>query len=106
MPEYHLGIDIGGTFTDATLVNESTGEVRICKVPSTPSDPSIGFINATIRIIREADVPVSDVRYLVHGTTVATNSIIEGKTARTAFVTTDGFSDMLEIARQTRPSRP
>ena len=101
---YRLGIDIGGTFTDATLIDEDSGEVRIGKVPSTPRDPSIGFHEATRRILCEAGVAPSDVRYVVHGTTVATNAIIEGKTARTGFITTDGFRDMLEIQRQIRPS--
>ena len=101
---YRLGVDIGGTFTDATLINETTGEIRVGKVPSTPQDPSHGFMEATHRILREADVSPDEVGYVVHGTTVATNSIIEGKVARTGFVTTDGFRDLLEIQRQIRPS--
>jgi N-methylhydantoinase A len=101
---YRLGVDIGGTFTDATLLNEETGELRIGKVSSTPKDPSLGFLAATQRILREANVAPSDVRYVVHGTTVATNAIIEGKVARTGFITTEGFRDMLEIQRQIRPS--
>lgn len=101
---YRLGIDIGGTFTDATLIDEETGEIRIGKVSSTPSDPSQAFMEATSRILREAGVQPADVRYVVHGTTVATNAIIEGKVARTGFITTEGFRDMLEIARQVRPS--
>ena len=101
---YRLGVDIGGTFTDATLINETTGEIRVGKVPSTPQDPSQGFMEATHRILREAAVSPDEVGYVVHGTTVATNSIIEGKVARTGFVTTDGFRDLLEIQRQIRPS--
>ena len=101
---YRLGVDIGGTFTDATLINEETGEIRVGKVPSTPQDPSHGFMEATHRILHEADVSPNEVGYVVHGTTVATNSIIEGKVARTGFVTTDGFRDLLEIQRQIRPS--
>ena len=101
---YRLGVDIGGTFTDATLINEQTGEIRVGKVPSTPQDPSHGFMEATHRILREADVSPDEVGYVVHGTTVATNSIIEGKVARTGFVTTNGFRDLLEIQRQIRPS--
>src|SRR5688500_4674711 len=101
---YRLGVDIGGTFTDATLVDEATGEVRIAKVPSTPADPSRGFLAATERILREAEVSPEAVGYVVHGTTVATNAIIEGNVAKAAFVTSDGFRDMLEIARQVRPS--
>ncbi len=101
---YRLGIDIGGTFTDATLINEATGEIRISKVPSTPKDHSQGLLEAAHRILRDNGVDADEVTYLVHGTTVATNSIIEGKIARTGFVTTEGFRDLLEIARQIRPS--
>ncbi len=104
MTRYRLGVDIGGTFTDGMLIDETTGETSITKVLSTPADPSRGFLEATSRILREAGVRPADVRFIVHGTTVATNAIIEGKTARTGFVTTEGFRDMLEIARQTRPS--
>ena len=100
---YRLGVDIGGTFTDAILVNESTGETRTGKVPSTPSDPSIGFLQVVDRMLREGSVAPGAVRYLVHGTTVATNAIIEGQLARTAFVTTEGFRDLLEIQTGIRP---
>jgi N-methylhydantoinase A len=103
-PSYRLGVDIGGTFTDATLVDERTGEIRIGKVPTTPRDPSQGFLEATRRMLRQASIAPSDVGYLVHATTVATNAIIEGTTAPTGFVTTDGFRDLLEIQRQIRPS--
>jgi len=104
MTRYRLGVDIGGTFTDGMLIDEATGEVSIAKVLSTPADPAAGFLEATARILREDGVLPADVRFVVHGTTVATNAIIEGRTARTGFVTTEGFRDMLEIARQTRPS--
>ncbi|MEE8361133.1 MAG: hydantoinase/oxoprolinase family protein, partial [Gemmatimonadales bacterium] len=72
--------------------------------PSTPKDPSIGFLEVVERILREASVNTEDVGYLVHGTTVATNAIIEGKLAPTGFITTEGFRDMLEIQRQIRPA--
>ena len=101
---YRLGIDIGGTFTDATLINEGTGEIRVAKVPSTPQDPSQGFLDATHRIRNDTGVNPDEITYVVHGTTVATNAIIEGKVSRTGFITTEGFRDMLEIARQIRPS--
>jgi N-methylhydantoinase A len=101
---YRLGVDIGGTFTDAMVVDERSGDVYIDKVPSTPKDPSIGFLAATDRILSRNGISAADVNYVVHGTTVATNAIIEGKTARTAFVTTDGFRDLLEIARQSKPT--
>jgi N-methylhydantoinase A len=101
---YRLGIDVGGTFTDGILINEETGETRIAKVPSTPKDPSVGFLEVVKRILREAGIKTGDVGYLVHGTTVGTNAIIEGKLAPTGFITTEGFRDMLEIQRQIRPS--
>ncbi len=101
---YRLGVDVGGTFTDSILIDETTGEIRVGKVPTTPRDPSAGFLAATQRILREANVAPSAVRYLAHGTTVATNAIIEGKVAPTGFITTEGFRDMLEIQRQIRPS--
>ena len=99
-----LAIDIGGTFTDATLIDEDTGAVSIAKVLSTPADPSLGFMAATERILAESDVAASDVHFVVHATTVATNAIIEGNIARGGFVTTEGFRDLLEIQRQTRPT--
>ena len=103
-PVYRLGIDIGGTFTDAVLLNEETGETRTGKVPSTPDDLSRGFLDAVRLIVADGGISPTSVEHLVHATTIATNSIIEGKTALTGFVTTDGFRDMLEIARQIRPS--
>jgi N-methylhydantoinase A len=99
-----VAIDIGGTFTDATLIDEETGSVSIAKVLTTPSDPSEGFMQAVDRALLEGGVDAGQVRFVVHATTVATNAIIEGKIARSGFVTTDGFRDLLEIARQVRPT--
>jgi N-methylhydantoinase A len=99
-----IAIDIGGTFTDATLIDEETGRVSIAKVSTTPSDPSIGFMNAVDRALAEGAVSAESVGSVVHATTVATNAIIEGKIARSGFITTDGFRDLLEIARQVRPT--
>jgi N-methylhydantoinase A len=101
---FRLGIDTGGTFTDATLINEASGEIATAKVPSTPADPSAGFLAAASRILSENAVPVPAVRYVVHGTTVATNAVIEGDIAPAGLLTTEGFRDILEIARQIRPS--
>jgi N-methylhydantoinase A len=103
-PRFRLGIDIGGTFTDATLIDEETGAIHVGKVSTTPRDPSRGFMEAAGRLLQRVAVSPADVRSVVHGTTVATNAIIEGKVARTGFITTAGFRDMLEIARQIRPS--
>ncbi|WP_419164218.1 hydantoinase/oxoprolinase family protein [Candidatus Palauibacter sp.] len=102
--QFHLGIDVGGTFTDAVLIDGDTGRIETAKVPSTPADPSIGFMAALERALEKGGADPRDIAHLVHGTTVATNSLIEGKTPKTAFVTTEGFGDMLEIARQVRPS--
>ena len=103
MSTFRLGVDIGGTFTDAVMMNESTGEIRLVKMSSTPSDPSVGFINVIERILKESKVPARSVTYNVHGTTVATNTIIEGKGAKAALIATEGFRDVFEIARQIRP---
>jgi N-methylhydantoinase A len=102
MSGYRLGIDIGGTFTDAALVHESSGAVHIVKVPSTPADPSIGFMAAAERALQYCDGAGAAIHLLVHATTVATNSLIEGNTARLGMITTRGFRDILEIGRQIR----
>ena len=99
-----VAVDIGGTFTDATLIDEATGHVAIAKTLTTPADPSEGFMAAVERALREAGVTARDVTFVVHATTVATNAIIEGKVARSGFVTTEGFRDLLEIGRQVRPT--
>jgi N-methylhydantoinase A len=99
---YRLGIDIGGTFTDAALVDESTGATQIVKVPSTPDDPANGFIAAAARAVGLCGHQGEAIRLLVHATTVATNALIEGKTARLGMITTRGFRDLLEIGRQIR----
>jgi N-methylhydantoinase A len=104
MDRFRLGVDVGGTFTDATLIEDRTGDIRIAKVLTTPADPSQGFSAAVDRIIADNEVTPGDIGMLVHATTVATNAIIEGKIAKTALITTHGFRDMLEIARQIRPS--
>ncbi len=101
---FRIGVDIGGTFTDGTLVDSVTGEVTTSKVLSTPSNPASGFISAVQKLLSVDSVDPAAIEHVVHATTVATNAIIEGKTAKTAFVTTEGFRDMLEIARQIRPS--
>ena len=102
--QYRLGVDIGGTFTDGILINETTGEIRTAKVPSTPADPSDGFLQVVRRMLDVNGVEPEWVKYVVHGTTVATNAIIEGNLAKTAFITTDGFRDLLEIQTGIRPT--
>ncbi|MCY9695425.1 hydantoinase/oxoprolinase family protein [Paenibacillus alginolyticus] len=99
-----VGVDVGGTFTDVTLVDTHSGNILNHKVPSTPDDPSRAIMSGVEQILEINGVPVADVRYLAHGTTVATNSLIERKGALTGLLVTDGFRDLLEIGRQTRPS--
>ena len=98
-----LGVDTGGTFTDAVIMNEETGDFNIDKVPSTPADPALSFHRIVSDALSTTGASADDISYLVHGTTVATNCIIEGKTARCALLTTSGFRDILEIARQIKP---
>jgi N-methylhydantoinase A len=102
MTTWRVGVDIGGTFTDAALVNAETGQVRVVKVLTTPDDPAKGFMTALERGLAECGAAGRDVAATVHATTVATNAIIEGKTARVGMLVTRGFRDILEIGRQIR----
>src|SRR5262249_13243648 len=102
MTTWRVGVDIGGTFTDAALVNAETGQVRVVKVLTTPEDPAKGFMNALERGLAECGAGGRDVAATVHATTVATNAIIEGKTARVGMLVARGFRDILEIGRQIR----
>jgi N-methylhydantoinase A len=101
---WRVGVDSGGTFTDICLLDESTGDVRVWKVPSTPDDPSRAIALGAVEGLREAArATAADVSYFGHGTTVATNALIQHRGAPTALVTTEGFRDLLEIGRQRRP---
>jgi N-methylhydantoinase A len=101
---HRLGIDVGGTFTDLVLFSEDSGALVVEKVPSVPSDPSEGIMDGIRRILARAGAAPRDVAYVAHGTTVATNTLLQRHGARTALITTRGFRDLLEIARQRRPS--
>src|SRR5262245_53454889 len=101
---YRLGIDVGGTFTDLVLFCEETGAVTVEKVPSVPSDPAQGIMDGIARILTAAGAEPTTITYVAHGTTVATNTLLQRNGARTALITTRGFRDLLEIARQRRPS--
>jgi N-methylhydantoinase A len=94
-----VGIDVGGTFTDLYCVDSKTGAERILKVPSTPDDPSRALLDS----LRAAEIDPADLEALLHGTTIATNAVIERKGARCALVTTRGFRDVLELGRRDRP---
>ncbi|MBI2881836.1 MAG: hydantoinase/oxoprolinase family protein [Candidatus Tectomicrobia bacterium] len=99
MARYSVGIDIGGTFTDLVCLNEETGQITNFKVPSTPPT----FIEGVLEALRRAVPNPEEMRTFRHGSTIATNAILERKGARTGLVTTEGFRDILEDARGERP---
>jgi N-methylhydantoinase A len=101
---YRLGVDVGGTFTDLFLVNDSDGGAQFrVKTPSTPADPSQGVLSGVGRICDEAGIDVSELRNILHGTTVATNAVLESKGARVGLITTQGFKQILHLARSQTP---
>ncbi|MFZ2227527.1 MAG: hydantoinase/oxoprolinase family protein [Candidatus Nanopelagicaceae bacterium] len=100
---YRLGVDVGGTFTDILLMNEETGETFRAKTSSTPEDQSIGVLRGIERACQEAGISLDQIGEVLHGTTVATNAILEGKGARVGLVTTSGFRQVLQIARSFVP---
>ncbi len=102
MSTYRIGVDIGGTFTDAAFVDEASGAVTVVKVLTTPENPAHGFMLAVERGLADRHRDGRAVSLVVHATTVATNALIEGTTARVGMITTRGFRDVLEIGRQIR----
>src|SRR4051794_19442502 len=96
-----LGVDVGGTFTDAALISD--GRLVTAKAPSTPDDQSKGVIAAVEAALGKAGATASDVERFVHGMTVGTNALLEGKVAKTALLATEGFVDLEELGRQARP---
>jgi N-methylhydantoinase A len=100
---YRLGVDVGGTFTDLLLVNESTGGIWSAKVPSTPADQSIGVLNGIARVCERAGIAPKQIDHVMHGTTVATNTVLTGTGARCGLVTTVGYRQVLQIARSYVP---
>ncbi|WP_238401980.1 hydantoinase/oxoprolinase family protein, partial [Altererythrobacter sp. C41] len=100
---YRLGVDVGGTFTDLLLFNEVTGEFWRHKTPSTPSDSSEGILTGVGAICGQAGIAPSQVEIFLHGTTVATNAVLEGKGARVGLVVTEGYRQIMQIARSFVP---
>lgn len=98
-----VGIDTGGTFTDLVAVDPDSGRYRYHKVPTTAGDPAQGILDGIAELLELAGVAREEVEFLVLGTTLATNAVLEGKWARTGLLTTAGFRDVLELARQRRP---
>lgn len=101
---YMIGIDVGGTFTDLTFVDVLQRHLTVHKLPSTPHNPSEAIITGIREVLASQAVSPESVDYLAHGTTVATNALIERTGARTGLIVTTGFRDLLEIGDQTRPS--
>jgi N-methylhydantoinase A len=97
-----LGVDVGGTFTDAVLV-DGDAAVYTAKVPSTPREQARGVLDAVTLVLERAGARASDVQRFAHGMTVTTNALLQGRTARTALIATDGFTDVLALGRQARP---
>jgi len=98
-----IGIDTGGTFTDVVAFDEDSGDLVTTKTPSTPSNPADGFINGIDKVLGLMQASGDDITAVCHGTTVATNKLLEGKVEQLGFITTEGYEFMLEIARQAVP---
>jgi N-methylhydantoinase A len=98
---WFVGVDVGGTFTDVVLAN-ADGRFHVDKVPTTPDDPRVGVIEGIRHVLSGAGVAAADVSRVVHGTTLATNVILEQKGSPLAFVVTEGFADLLRLGREAR----
>ncbi|HBY93596.1 MAG TPA: hypothetical protein DEP84_06440, partial [Chloroflexi bacterium] len=100
-----VGIDVGGTFTDVVLIDDTTGKISYTKTLTTPGNPAQGVLNGIEKILGITGATMADLDYMVHGhgTTIGTNALIERKGAKTGLITTAGFRDVLEIARVERP---
>src|SRR4030095_6694315 len=95
-----VGVDVGGTFTDLVVVDEASGRVQVAKVPTTVANQATGVVAA----LAAAAAASAERKVIVHGTTPATNALLERKGARTGLITTRGFRDVLELGRRTRPT--
>jgi N-methylhydantoinase A len=100
---YRLGVDVGGTFTDLLLLDDATGGFWRHKTPSTPHDSSEGILNGVETLCASAGVSPSAIAFFLHGTTVATNAVLEGKGARVGLITTEGYRQIMQIARSFVP---
>ncbi len=100
---FRLAVDTGGTFTDLCVVDQERGALAVTKVPSTPANPALAVIEGIEKLVREGKITAEGIQFLLHGTTVATNALLEHKGAETALITTQGFEDILQIGRQNRP---
>src|SRR5258707_14951367 len=94
-----IGIDVGGTFTDVVLLDDADGRVWTGKVPTTPADPVEGALNGIGRIVQVSGAAGRGIGLIGHGTTIATNLVVEGEGGGTALVTAKGFRDILEVGK-------
>ena len=100
---WRIAVDIGGTFTDIVALEETTGELQLAKVRSTPDEPATGFLTGIEQITQQSPIAAADISAVFHGTTVATNAILERKYAELGLIITKGYREALECARQTVP---
>ncbi|MBI3248413.1 MAG: hydantoinase/oxoprolinase family protein [Deltaproteobacteria bacterium] len=100
---FKLGVDVGGTFTDLLLFDETSGRQIRAKTPSTPADPAVGVLTGIEKVCRLAGISPGGISHIMHGTTVATNAVLEGKGAKVGLVTTQGFKQLLHLARSWTP---
>jgi N-methylhydantoinase A len=100
---YRLGVDVGGTFTDLLLIDEATGTTHRAKTPSTPADQSVGVLVGIDKVCALAGIEPAQIEHVLHGTTVATNAVLEGKGATVGLVVTAGFRQVLQVARSFVP---
>ena len=98
-----LGVDVGGTFTDLIYVDDDSGTVLVHKVPTTPEDPSEGSVRGISELAANAGTAAADLDQVFHGTTIATNIVIEHNGATVGLITTEGYRDILHIARHKKP---
>ena len=100
---YRIGFDVGGTFTDFTLHDTGTGALHHFKLPTTPADPSRAIADGVAALMATHKIAPDQISFVGHGTTIATNMVIERRGVPTGLITTKGFRDVLEIGRQVRP---
>ncbi len=98
-----IGVDVGGTFTDFYAANDEEGRFHVGKTPSTPANPAEAILTGLVALCERHGIPLGEIDRLSHGTTVGTNALIQRRGNRVALITTEGFRDLLEIGRQTRP---
>ena len=98
-----LGVDIGGTFTDLVWIDDATGAVQVGKLLTTPKDPAQAVEQGVLRLLEDAGAVPAGVRSLIHGTTLAVNTVIQRSGSRTALLVTEGFRDVLNIGRNRIP---